>query len=97
MCLNTRVAGATHDGPQEHGLEVPIVIRQMRMGLPEIGNDLRHLEPERPISGGHDAAVVAGLTLSTTRCRRPDLDSNIGKRLTATCFSHSAGDQKTGA
>src|SRR5688572_8739848 len=60
------------------------------MRLAEDGNDLRHLETERPVLVGERGAVTLRLVLLPLGRVRPDLDALPGERGSVACPAHGA-------
>src|SRR5262245_31176823 len=71
---------APHHGTQKHGLEFTAVVGEVTMRLAEDGNDLRHLETERPVLVGERGAMALRLVLLPFGRVCPDLDALPGER-----------------
>src|SRR5664279_4013531 len=64
------------------------------MRLAEDGNDLRHLETERPVLVGERGAMTLRLVLLPFGRVRPDLDALPGKRSPVACAAYGATHPK---
>src|SRR5215510_2696551 len=81
---------APHHGTQKDGFEFTAVIGEVTMRLAKDGNDLRHLEPERPVLVGERGAMTLRLVLLPFDRVRPDLDALPGKRSPVARAAHGA-------
>ena len=71
-------------------MKVTTVIGEMTMRLAKNGNDLRHLETERPVLVGHRGSMTLRLVLLPFGRVRPNLDALPGKRRPVTCTAYGA-------
>src|ERR1044072_2213440 len=71
---------APHHGTQKHCLEFTAVIGEVTMRLAKDGNDLRHLETERPVLVGERGSMTLRFVLLPFGRVRPNLDALPSER-----------------
>src|SRR5689334_17932028 len=88
--LQTGLFCAPHHRPQKDGFEFTAVIGEVTMRLAKDGNNLRHLETERPVLVGERGAMTLRLMLLSFGRVRPNLDSLPGERSPVACAAYGA-------
>src|SRR5882672_8966079 len=81
---------APHHGTQKDGFEFTAVISEVTMRLAKDGNDLRHLESERPVLVGERDSMTLRFVLLPFGRVRPNLDALPGKRSPVACAAYGA-------
>src|ERR1700731_2392029 len=79
---------APHHRTQEDGFEFAAVVGEVAVRLAKQGNDLRHLEAERPVLVGERGAMTLRLMLLPFSRVRPDLDALVGEGSPVACAAH---------
>src|SRR5262245_54821647 len=77
--LQAGILYASHHRPQKDGFEFTAIIGEVTMRLAEDGDDLRHLQTERPVLVGERGSMTLRLMLPALGRVRPDLDALPGK------------------
>src|SRR5918998_816923 len=67
------------------------------MGLPEVRDDLRHLELERAVGAGQNASMVDGIGLAPENRRGPDLNAQAFQGRAIAGPQHLAPHEEPGA
>src|SRR6478752_2322665 len=88
--LQALVFCAPHHRTEKDGFEFAAVIGEMTMRLAKNGNDLRHLETERPVLVGHRGSMTLRLVLLPFGRVRPNLDALPGERSPVASAAHGA-------
>src|SRR6185295_8264097 len=81
---------APHHGTQKDRFEFTTVIGEVAMRLAKDGNNLRHLETERPVLVGERGPMTLRLVLLPFGRMRPDLDALPGERSPVACAAYGA-------
>lgn len=81
---------APHHRTQKDGFEFTAVIGEVTMRLAKNGNNLRHLETERPVLVGERGSMTLRFVLLPFGCVRPNLDALPGKRSPVACAAYGA-------
>src|SRR6476620_607441 len=81
---------APHHGTQKDGFEFTAVIGEVTMRLAKDGDNLRHLETERPVLVGERGSMTLRLVLLSFGRVRPNRDALPGERSPVACAAYGA-------
>src|SRR5690349_7536179 len=81
---------APHYGTQKHCCELTAVVGEVTMRLAKDGNDLRHLETERPVLVGERGSMALRFVLLPFLRVRPNLDALPSERGPIACAAYGA-------